>query len=204
MIRAASPATKPDLIPGTLERFDRLENTTSRGKPWRPSRCAASSAPSGGGRRRSRAPSSTRRRRSRSRGGPKARRARATRRASSPGRWGCPASTRRRSWVRAPESPPGPRRSRFRTPALDTALAYTGSGAGEQRRALVDLIERVGADHDRVARAVDTPARSRTALRREPFTGRTCVAGSTPAGRSAVRATRRSPRGAVGSPAVAG
>ena len=33
---AASPATKPERMPGTLERLDRLPNATSRGKPLAP------------------------------------------------------------------------------------------------------------------------------------------------------------------------
>ena len=43
----ASPATNPERMPGTFERFERLESITSRSKP-RPSLCAASSPPSGG------------------------------------------------------------------------------------------------------------------------------------------------------------
>ena len=72
------PATNPERMPGTFERFDRLENTTSapevaadRAAARPPARRAAAAL------RRSRAPNSTRRRRSRSRAGRTARTARA-------------------------------------------------------------------------------------------------------------------------------
>ena len=48
MIRG-SPQTKPDLRPGTLERLERLWNTTQRSKRSWPAARQASSRPAGGG-----------------------------------------------------------------------------------------------------------------------------------------------------------
>ena len=147
MSSAASPATKPERMPGTLERLDRLVKATRLRKSLRPElRCAASSAPSGGfvaevdlgvalvggddeavavAQLEQRLPLVP---------------------AASPRRSGCRAS-RRRAAACAP---------RWRRRCCDQSAAKLRAGslltkaglrAGQQRRAFVDLVERIGADH---------------------------------------------------------
>ena len=147
---ARRPRRSPERRPGALERLESEPITTSRGKPSRPSACAA------------------RQRAQRRRGlvevdlavalvgdddeavavGER-RRAAPIPRASSRGRSGCSASTRRRAAcastrARARASQSGAK------PFAAGAFTKYGARAAEEGRALVDLVERVGAEDERV------------------------------------------------------
>ena len=159
---AASPATKPERMPGTLERLDRLvKRRPGCGSRRGRAPAAACSAPSGGCVARSRSRSSTRRWRSRSRGGRTARTACCHSASGITAPVGLPGEQTYSSCVRA--------QWRRRSPHQSTAKLRAGSllanavrRAGQQRRAFVDLIERIRAHHGGAgARRIDHRLRER-------------------------------------------
>ena len=143
--------------------------------PARPAAATAAARP-----RRDRFRCSTRRRRSRSRSARPARARAAGSRADSTAPVGLPGLHRNSSWQRCQTSAGTASRS-GRKPLPAVVFEEVRLGAGQQRRAFVDLVERIGHQHQRVAACRDRPrpARTRTAPRACRSPAAPCVSGST-------------------------
>ena len=136
-------------------------------------------------------------RRSRSRGARRARAPGAGIRATAPRRWDCPGLHRNSTWQRFQTSAGTASRSGWkRLPG--GGVEEHGLGAGEQRRAFVDLVERIRhRDHGLASRRSrrTTACTNENSASRVPFTGSTMVSGAMHAAvRSAARARPRRPR----------